>query len=834
AQAITGYTESIDSFIITVDNGSPSRIFIKTKTIHRGEVDYISTYDFSLETGTASVPTERYSPYPHLPEHDALKTALDVASACERYIVRHQGHELDVASDMEDEEYYKDTDYNVYVVRNDIIYDSFAGEENGYKVLNGLIYPFFVTTVDASSAITVKDPLALNSLADVTSRFSAFKPELFKLTEESGDCLTFTAQSDSFVSALAPYFAEGLDETRYYAYAENISVKIKNGVLYQVLLKTRTYGLREEITLTYDFTTDFSDVIDSLDFESASKQSVLDPFKGDYRDSNGNFCRVDDSGFILNGIPVAITDYSSEQSTFVGTWKGIAIAIMKMSSKQLLFQSDDLSVNFILTDINSVAPTIPEEYRGVWSICNEEEDICFKFRIQSHVIWCNDEEMTVLSYDDKEGLAAAIDGATYYFAYGEDDEGKFLSVIGMRDDAEWAKFFVTPTDESAGVEIPEEFVGVYMDASMAHKVKISYSLITVNGVEYEISLFTESDGFVGRLGAVENYRINFYFGNYDKLQIGIQGDNYIVERVDSLNANYIGTWASTITEFPEGNEYHYLITITDVSIKITADYYVKTGEDAGGNPIYEHYDYENLSVTFSFNDYGYSFELPGSPYTTYLLYSLNDYGNPFLVLYDNNALTVVLLPSSQEIIPADYVGAWGYSDDAKSYRISLYSDGTAKAKLNTEYEIPITDGVFVRNENRYEFFVDGKKYNLIFRDDNGDKYINMYSIDAGIDVNLSRSLELAIPSSFYGVWKSSDGKTEIVIKEDDFRVKIDGAEDFVSVYYLGAGEETGYYTFVIDGVKFELEAGNYGENNMMLTYQEDGTDKYAYLSRQAE
>lgn len=100
---------------------------------------------------------------------------------------------------------------------------------------------------------------------------------------------------------VAPYFAIG-NEQAYYKYAQDLTLILADGALKQVVFTYKTYGIEETVTLTFDFNTAFDVKTDlGLDFENASKTSVLDDYIGQYKDNEGNFLTVDKSGFTLNG-----------------------------------------------------------------------------------------------------------------------------------------------------------------------------------------------------------------------------------------------------------------------------------------------------------------------------------------------------------------------------------------------------------------------------------------------------------------------------------------------------------------------------------------------------
>ncbi len=852
AQPITGYTETIAEFEISVNSDDiPVGLHIKTALIKRGDAEYVSTYDFAIgDVGTATVPAERYSPYPTTAEHAVLAAALKKANKTTAYSIRHQGHELNVDEDHADDPYYKDTDYKKYIRRDDVIYSAFPNEETGFKALHKgdgiLVYPFFVQVVDDKKAITLKDPVAVSNIAEITSDFESFKPELMKFTGEKDGVKTFVLRSRDYAGIIAPCFGEGADEKSYFQYATDFTVEIKNDTLYRVKFTYATYGITEEVTLTYDFETDFSDIINELDFAHAERTSVLDPFKGQYKDDYGNFCQCDDAGFILNGIVVENLRYSSSSSAnepdfFTGKWNDKSITIMKLSSKQLLIQSEDYTLNITLTNVITEVFEIPEEYRGVWSIDNAAEDLHFKFVIQSYVMWCNDTEATLLSSGDREGLVVLVGNTTYNLVPGVDDAGnKFLMIIELRDNAEYVRFYVDYVSDAVGIEIPKKYVGLYVSDDGKQKVNISYGKITINGMTFVPTSYSETEGFVGTLGVTENYMIVLRQDG-TSLQIGTMSQNYIVKLVDSVINNYVGIWESVVTDFGEGQKpYSFRFVITDTSITLTASYYIQTGKDADGNPVYSDlYSYEDRVVPFTLSDYGYAFDLEGSEYKTYIMYWINSYGNPMMIMYDNNGLLVNLQKAELQVIPKEYVGTWRYVDaDNKVYEAKLAADGTAEVKLGRGYTLAVDKATYYKTRKELKFVHNDAAYFIILSENASGRFVNLYSVDADVNVNLSQVAEVHLPAKYFGTWKNSAGTVEIIAAADEFKVKLAGDSEYVNVLYVGLSPEgTGYYVFYINDVEYELEVGTYGDDQIILTY-DDASSKYgvAYvpLSRQAE
>lgn len=313
-------------------------------------------------------------------------------------------------------------------------------------------------------------------------------------------------------------------------------------MLDQVVFTYKTYGIEETVTLSFDFDTAFDVKTDlGLDFDNASKTSVLDDFIGQYKDNTGNFLTVDKSGFTYNGEKIDIVQYipptSTEPAYFIGTWKGKTVSILKFSSKQILITSDDYSVNVTLDAVDPGVVTIDKKFIGVWKIDNEKENIHYTVRVQSHAVWVNDVECEIISCTQAEGATIKFgDDTLYLFDAAEDKEGKFVSAMIKYASNEYVKFTLLDTGESVGIEIPEEYVGMYMTDDERYKVVITFSTITINGIEFVPASYSEANGFVGTYGTDTEYRVAFYSVagsvNKDVLQIG-NGDK--LNRVESLN-----------------------------------------------------------------------------------------------------------------------------------------------------------------------------------------------------------------------------------------------------------------------------------------------------------
>lgn len=791
ASALSGWTESIASFTITVENEVATKLHIVTERIQPSSASetYVSTYDFDLsEHGTASVDTLYTQPYPHTADHDVLASALQAASEKAVYTVRHQGHEVGYKEPEggETRPGYGDTDYKVYV-NEQMVYDSYKDEEHGYVALDGYVYPF--DYLKSSNQVVLRDPVNVESIAHYQPSFLGFDVALFKKVDEN----KYTLHQDSMAQTVAPYFAIG-NEQAYYKYAQDLTLILADGALKQVVFTYKTYGIEETVTLTFDFNTAFDVKTDlGLDFENASKTSVLDDYIGQYKDSFGNFLTVDKSGFNYNGSDIAIDQYiaatETEPAYFIGTWNNKVVSIMKFSSKQILITSDDYSVNVTLDAVDTGVVTVDKKFVGVWEINDEKEDLHYKVRVQSHAVWVNDVECELISYTENEGATIKLgDDTLYLLNAAEDKDGKFVSAMIKFANNEYVKFTLLETTESVGIEIPEEYVGLYMTDDETYKVTITYSTITINGVEFIPTSYTAADGFVGTYGSDTSYRVAFYSvsGNVNKdiLQIG-NGEK--LNRVESLNKNYIGTWESD----SEITAYHYTVVFTETTLKINDVFYpVKYNQT-----------------------YGYEVEFEGDGYTTYILFFYNKYGNPSMIMYSNSGTTINLYKKIPTKVPEEIIGTWEGVDGTTKITAVIDKDGKLQLKIGDAAFVSIRAEYDVE-KGQFEFDLNGTK--TFFTYDAEAKKFNLYQVD-GYDVDFTKLAKIEMPESYFGTWVSDDGQTKVIASKGHLSVAINGGElvEATEASY----DEFGVY-FTIDGVEYSLSS-SYGEDNQIFFANSD-------------
>ena len=788
--ALSGWTESIATFKVIVNDGVAVKLHIVTERIKPSEASetYVSTYDFDLsEHGTASVDTLYTQPYPHTADHDTLLAALTAASKKTAYTVRHQGHEVGYVEPEggETRPGFGDTDYKVYV-NEQMVYDSYAGEEHGYVTLNNYVYPF--DYFKASNQVVLRDPVNAESVARYQPSFLSFDVALFKKVGEN----EYTLHQDSMAQLIAPKFAIG-NEQAYYIYARDLTIKLKDGALSQVVFTYKTYGIEETVTLSFDFNTAFDVKTDlGLDFDNASKTSVLDDFIGQYKDNMGNFLTVDKSGFTYNGEKIDIVQYipptSTEPAYFIGTWKGKTVSILKFSSKQILITSDDYSVNVTLDAVDPGVVTIDKKFIGVWKIDNEKENLHYTVRVQSHAVWVNDVECEIISCTQAEGATIKFgDDTLYLFDAAEDKEGKFVSAMIKYASNEYVKFTLLGTNESVGIEIPEEYVGMYMTDDEKFKVVITYSSITINGVQFIPASYSEADGFVGTYGSDTAYRVAFYSVagtvNKDVLQIG-NGDK--LNRVESLNQNYIGTWESD----PAITQYHYTVVFTETTLKINDKFYpVKYNQE-----------------------YGYEVQFEGDGFSTYIRFFYNAYGNPSMIMYSNSGTTVNLYKKIPAKVPDAIVGTWEGMDGTTPITATIDKDGKLQIKIG-DGEFVAINAEYNTDENQFEFKLGDKTTFFEYRADT--KTFNLYQVE-GYNVDFTKSSNFTTPKAMQGTWTSDKGAT-VTIEKNKIVVTLETGESF-TITEATVTVEPGvtHIAFTIGTDSYDIEYGTYGDSSLVL------------------
>lgn len=669
ASAITGWNESIDTFTLHVQDEKVVAVEFVTTSIETGVdgVTYVSSYHFDVvEHGTAQVDLTEIKPYERTAEHDALENALINAENAAFYTVNHFAHEVGYVEPEggETRPGYGDINYNVYVTE-DMIYDSYPTEEHGYKVLNDYVYPFNYESAD--DRIVLLDPVIVDGISALQATFRGFSVELFECVGDG----KYVLRDNELASEIVEMLGEG-NEKRYYSYAVSLAITVENDKIYKIEFVTKTYGLSEEITLTYDFETAIE--LD-LDFDNASKESVLDPFKGTYADSEGNYAVVDAGGFTINGISATTQSYDSAEGVFTLLWNNMTIYVKKISLKQMFVTSEDYSFATTFTMLGSQTVLIPQDFRGVWEGVFED-DIGreeYRFEIQSYVVKFYGVPVKVLSYTDTEGLICEDDnGNTFMFGYVEYSDGTGFTVIHIKQSGETIPCILELTGEELGVEIPIEFVGTYLarnDSSAIKRVDITTATITVDGVEFIPKSYNAAGQmFTGTLGDNANYTIGFGY-SVDQLVVGPNGEQ--LYRTEVILPMYIGTWQSQ-----DGD---YLVEITETDICINGNY-----------------------VNFTLDEYGYTFEMPDSAFTTHIIYlSSGTDGKITLWLYDNYDLLKFLTKvggESDTKFPAYFMGTWTGTTTATEQNVATKYTFTITEE---GVSLSINDGEFITADEAY-------------------------------------------------------------------------------------------------------------------------------------
>ena len=791
AAALTGWSEPIERFLLTVDaDGKAVAVDITTTLIERSEdISYISTYHFDItEHGTASVPADRISPYPHDESHDALKAAMETAAAAPSYIIRHQGHEVGYVEPDggETRPGYGDTDYRVYVRRGDLIYDAYKGEEHGFKQMGGYTYPF-----DFSYAgdLVLLDPVNVAGIEELSSDFTGFTPELFRYLGNG----EYELHDTAVAPAIAPLFAEGYEKAQY-AYAYNFRIVLKENVLYQVIFTYKTYGIEETVTLTYDFSDLPAEA--ELDFTNATKYSVLTPFFGQYKDSEGHFCTVDKSGFTINGSEAELISYDADEYTFYLLWEGVTVSVAKLTQNQLLIVVTGETQPWTLDIVDDVSITTPEEMRGTWEYSDDLTTATIE--VQEHVIRYNGNILRLLSSNASEGVTASLDGLTYNFRVMTDTAGNtYLAVIvADKDLIAQERFDATKTSDTAGIEIPTDYVGFYISADGSVKVRITYEGIFINGVAFVPTAYTKADGFTGTYNGTAGYRVMFggSFGttNKDQLIVGTTSSSVTLDRTDSLNEKYVGTWEST------DDEKSYVIVITETSVTVNG-----------------------VSVEFRTSDeYGYELEIPGMAYTVYMTYYVTKYGNESIVLYndasDENQLLVNLFRAADRVIDDSFVGVFEGTDaNGVTYRLTISSDGTVLLTVGDGEALGATDLVISDDDVYLTFTAGGVEYTFI-NISAGETFSLMSSAGSGtdVDVTMTRASAFTVPDVYHGAWEgTSGGKTyRLEITAGKIVLTIDGTP----VEAATASGDDFEFTFTAGGETYSISLQSYEVTKIML------------------
>lgn len=332
------------------------------------------------------------------------------------------------------------------------------------------------------------------------------------------------------------------------------------------------------------------------------------------------------------------------------------------------------------------------------------------------------------------------------------------------------------------------------------KVVITYSSITINGVQYIPSSYSEADGFVGTYGSDTAYRVAFYSVagtvNKDVLQIG-NGDK--LNRVESLNQNYIGTWESD----PAITQYHYTVVFTETTLKINDKFYpVKYNQE-----------------------YGYEVEFEGDGFSTYIRFFYNAYGNPSMVMYSNSGTTVNLYKKIPTKVPEEIIGTWEGVDGTTAITAIVDKDGKLQIKIG-DGEFVAINAEYNTDENQFEFKLGDKTTFFEYRADT--KTFNLYQVE-GYNVDFTKSSNFTTPKAMQGTWTSDKGAT-VTIEKNKIVVTLETGESF-TITEATVTVEPGvtHIAFTIGNDEYDIEYGTYGEKLFMQNLSKEMT--FYYLTK---
>ncbi len=654
ATSISGWNESIEYFYVYFENDKAVKLEFKSKEIDTVyDTTYVSSYEFDiLEHQIAEIDTQLLNPYEKTEDHKVLEEALKQADDATNYTINHFDHE----------EGFEDVEYNVFVT-DKAIYGDYVDFENGYVEIDGLIYPFIYDT-ELNKAI-LQDPIASDkNISEFQALFSKITVELF---EYKGDGL-FVLRDLQFVSEFTQYFAEGIDEMKQYYYATNLSIKIKDGQLYQVLF---TYNILNQITadviLTYS---NFNNTTLPINFDNVEKESILDDFIGSYRDENGNFAVINQNNIVINGEQFIFASYDNEYNMLEGTINGEVFYINKLSENQLYISNEDFSISYILLSTEETKLIeIPKEFQGVW----ENQD--YLLEIQTYAVILNNNELKVSSYSESGGLIALDNDKTYSFIL----ENEKLSVLVVNNDMKYYSFVLNKSDKNGKIEIPLVYIGTYQTADLLTTITITAGSIMINNIEFKAYKYTDSDGFIGTYNGINDYTIMMSSYSNDTIIFGTNDENFTAKRITVISNLYLGTWISIL----DGTS--YMVVITDTSISINDIY------------IYDFkYDIE----------YGYSGTYNNE--TIYLKHIVSAIdGSDVLILYsDTIQISLERLKEGEVLIQNKFIGVYEGNLDGVIYKIVITDKSITVSIDNVTKEIIIKDYI----ENSFIIEIEGIEY----------------------------------------------------------------------------------------------------------------------------
>ena len=791
AVAITGWNESIASFLLFENDGVIDSISITTQFIGEDGDGYRSYYTFEVKQhGTAAVPAAWLAPYEETAAHAELKTALEAAANAKSYTIAIHT----------EEEGWEDLDYHMFVTE-DVIYENLEGWENGYRAMAGLVYPFDYDPQTGEGFYY--DPLDVNSLANLRATFRGFAPAL--LEHMGNGVYALNSHDYALAGDIAWAFANGADQQRYYGYATAFKITIENGMLKQVQFYYNYYGyIAETVTLTYS---DWNQTTVDIDFTEFEMKSVFDSFEGTYSDNAGNTVTIENGKITINGTRMDIEGFDTKEFYFYGTWNDMTVYVWKLSMRQLMVYDEDETFSWMLKLVGTFDPVeIPEELRGVW----EDTEVDAELIIQTYAVILNGTALEVLSYSDAEGIVCVLGDVTYIFL---PDKEKLYGII-YEDGVGVITYIFTYKGESDAIEIPAEWVGEYEGTQdgVTYHISITAARIVVTmGKDSYTAVIIDYDSYEGFTitldGDIFFIAEGYGNGNGPKQNIGLMTEdfhtlNVMLKRVTGAGSTdpepagdipqkYVGTFTGTVDD----SEWIIIITKSDVAVSI---------DGTAQNILRVEYDDIYKEICFYMNGTWYYIgdASMNDPISTISLTKDGDYAFFKTLRRTSGSTTPEPNPDTPEFtFDSDYIGTWVSLDGELTIVIGQHSitiDGETITEISGNggyigYEL-------VWKNSNYELYLEGVM--LVLMDSASFDCTNF--LPEGFT-----SISVTFDQTYIGIWKTEDGQHTLVISEHS--ATLDG----VPIHIVADNGIYGY-SVVANGTLYSLYLDDYTYDNALV------------------
>ncbi len=796
ASNFTGWTETIDNFLVKIDGGKVVEVTIETAEMHPDENDETfvskSTYEFVLsQHGTAVVDPAYFLPYAKTADHERLEAALTNAKAAQNYTWRVH----------EEEDGYEDLDYNIYVT-DDMIYIDCEGWQSGYWWTNETVYPFDYkpATDSTASLLTLLDPLADKSFATVCAMFTdgAFHAEMFKCADNN----KFVLRDSQYAGDYAFYFADGRDNQKLYlSYVLDLTVTLSpEGNLDTVEFSYYVYGALVKRTLTF---TDANNTTIDIDTSNIEYSSVLDDYIGEYVSiDKTHTVAVSEDGILIDGEQFVIEMYSAANSTFVGTVNGEKYYILNMFQKQLVVYNEPENeadrVQYVVTNVNIVTVDIPERYKGMWAATVGEGDDqkLLVLEVFDHSVMMDGLELTVLSYDEySEVIAMDTSGWTYAL---------WLDLDGLTQDQMYLVIFVNGSRLGGFTlnrftnlgedKLPDELIGEFEGrggdgTECTLRVTDKYVIVKVadGGLALNTALVlnsvieTEDGKQAAMFYSVTNDMLMAVVingdGTYSLCKADAEGNLDLLAVLERVDPNAVkipealqGTFEGTAND---GTPIRAEITDRDVTILfngIKQNVEVKGMEDFGS--------YTALIVVID----GVEYEIS------------EWYDDSKISVYSQNGKSANLdRVSTTDPDPGDvtindrFVGTYAGEKNGVKYEVTIGKDSIT---VKIDGALQTVSGI-VPNDFGIDFLLNGDAYNIA--SNGGDTFVTTIIFakeDYSLYVMLNRVEQpdpqpsIDIPSKYYGTFKGTDDNGiayVVVIDETGVYVTVDNGAEIKAV-----------------------------------------------------